>query len=60
MQHDVLHRIGKEHMPVGCYAAYDVAEYILSRWPEDNILPREAQLPVVMSKNAADCECPLL
>ena len=43
MQHDVLHRIGKEHMPVGCYAAYDVAEYILSRWPEDNILPREAQ-----------------
>lgn len=25
-------------MPIGCYAAYDVAEYILSGWPEDNIL----------------------
>lgn len=37
MQHDVLHRIEKEHMPVGCYAACDVTEYILSRWPEDNI-----------------------
>ncbi|MDE7133524.1 MAG: hypothetical protein K2O65_17320 [Lachnospiraceae bacterium] len=37
MQHDVLHRIGKEYMPVGCYAAYDVTEYILSGWPEDNI-----------------------
>ena len=36
MQHDVLHRIGKEHMQVGCYAAYDVTEYILSRRSEDN------------------------
>lgn len=29
MQHDVLHRTEKEHMSVGCYAAYDVAAYIL-------------------------------
>ena len=24
-------------MPVGCHAAYDVTEYILSGWPKDNI-----------------------
>ena len=34
----MLHRIEKEHMPVGCCAAYGVAEYILSGWSEDNIL----------------------
>ena len=37
MQHNVLHRAEKEHMPVGCYVAYYVAEYILSGWPKDNI-----------------------
>jgi len=25
MQHDVLHRIEKEYMPVGCYAACDMS-----------------------------------
>lgn len=51
MQHDVLQKIEKEHMLVGCNATYNVTKYILSERSEDNIL-KDVTL--------ADCECTLL